>query len=130
MSRGIGIAQRSGRYRETPFGLHRYYLGMKSSRFYVGQLVEHLKFGYRGVVFSVDAEFSLSEEWYDQVAKSRPPKDQPWYHVLVDQGRHTTYVAERHLAASPSSDQIEHPALGEFLGRFDGERYLPKRAPH
>ena len=103
---------------------------MKSSRFYVGQLVEHVKFGYRGVIFSVDAQFSLSDEWYDQVARSRPPKDHPWYHVLVDQGNHATYVAERHLATSASSSQIEHPALGEFFGRFDGERYLPKRALH
>ena len=130
MSRRIGLNQLAGRFGETPLGLRGYYLGMKSSQFYVGQLVEHMKFGYRGVVFSVDAEFSLSEEWYDQVAKSRPPKDQPWYHVLVDQGEHATYVAERHLAASASSDQIEHPALGEFFGRFDGERYLPKRTPH
>ncbi|TDJ37735.1 MAG: heat shock protein HspQ [Gammaproteobacteria bacterium] len=103
---------------------------MESSRFYVGQLVEHVKFGYRGVIFSVDAQFSLSDEWYDQVAKSRPPKDHPWYHVLVDQGDHATYVAERHLAASASSNQIEHPALGEFFGRFDGKRYLPKRPLH
>jgi heat shock protein HspQ len=110
--------------------LQRYYVGMKSSQYYVGQLVEHLKFGYRGVIVSVDAEFSLSDEWYDQVARSRPPKDHPWYHVLVDRGDHATYVAERHLAASASSRQIEHPALGEFFGRFDGERYLSKRALH
>jgi heat shock protein HspQ len=130
VSRLIDPAQLVGRFVKTGFGLGRYYLGMKSSQFYVGQLVEHMKFGYRGVVFSVDAEFSLSEEWYDQVAKSRPPKDQPWYHVLVDQGDHATYVAERHLAASARLEQIEHPALGEFFGRFDGERYLPKRALH
>ncbi len=103
---------------------------MKSSRFYVGQIVEHMKFGYRGVIFAVDGEFSLSEEWYEQVAKSRPPKEDPWYHVLVDQGDHSTYVAERHLVESTNPGQIEHPALGEFFSRFDGERYLPKRVVH
>jgi heat shock protein HspQ len=94
--------------------------------FAVGQIVEHLKFGYRGVVFLVDAEFSLSEEWYDTVARSRPPKDKPWYHVLVDGAAHTTYVAERHLAASVDLGQINHPQLGEYFGRYDGHRYWPK----
>ena len=51
--------------------------------FHIGQLVLHAKFGYRGVVFDVDPVFQLSDEWYEQVARSRPPKDRPWYHVLV-----------------------------------------------
>ena len=29
---------------------------MATSRFFVGQLVDHLKFGYRGVVFGVDSD--------------------------------------------------------------------------
>jgi heat shock protein HspQ len=39
--------------------------------------VSHRLFGYRGVVFDVDPEFHLSEEWYEQMARSRPPKDRP-----------------------------------------------------
>ena len=91
--------------------------------FSVGQIVEHNRFAYRGVVFGADEMFSLSEEWYDMVARSRPPKDRPWYHVLVDGGAHTTYVAERHLDASDDHTQIDHPLLGQFFGRFDGQRY-------
>ena len=71
-----------------------------NARFFVGQIVEHNKAGYRGVIFGVDQVFSLSEEWYEQVARSRPPKDRPWYHVLVDGAEHSTYVAERHLVVS------------------------------
>ena len=58
----------------------------ESSRasFSPGQLVHHLRFDYRGVVVDVDATFCGSDEWYEQVARSRPPKDAPWYHVLVD----------------------------------------------
>jgi heat shock protein HspQ len=78
----------------------------------------------------VDAEFSLSEEWYEQVARSRPPKDRPWYHVMVDGATHTTYVAERHLTVSEDTSQIEHPALGRMFGSFDGRRYLPSEAAH
>ena len=44
-----------------------------NARFFVGQIVEHNKAGYRGVVFGVDQVFSLSEEWYEEVARSRPP---------------------------------------------------------
>ena len=103
---------------------------MKSSQFFVGQIIEHLKVGYRGVIYGIDAEFSLSEEWYEQVARSRPPRDQPWYHVMVDDATHTTYVAERHLAPSDDLSQIDHPALGQAFSRFDGSRYLPNELPH
>lgn len=94
-----------------------------NARFFVGQIVEHNRFGYRGVVFGVDAEFGLSEEWYEEMARSRPPKDRPWYHVLVDGALHSTYVAERHLEASENPSQISHPLLGEYFDRFDGSRY-------
>ncbi len=94
-----------------------------NARFFVGQIVSHNRFGYRGVVFGVDAEFGLSEEWYEEMARSRPPKDRPWYHVLVDGALHSTYVAERHLDASDDLGQIEHPWLGEYFDRFDGSRY-------
>jgi heat shock protein HspQ len=40
-------------------------------RFMIGQVVHHKLFNYRGVVVDIDARFSLSEEWYEQVARSR-----------------------------------------------------------
>ncbi len=101
-----------------------------TARFFVGQLVEHLKFGYRGVVFGVDPEFSLTEEWYEQVAKSRPPKDQPWYEVMVDGASNTTYVAQRHLQASEDFSQISNPFLGRYFGGFDGRKYVPRQRAH
>ena len=103
---------------------------MSASRFHLGQLVDHLKFGYRGVVFGVDAQFSLSDEWYEQVARSRPPKDAPWYQVMVDGATNTTYVAERHLQASEDFSQIDNPFLGEYFSGFDGNKYLPSRPVH
>ena len=92
-------------------------------KFTPGQLVVHTRFAYRGAVHAVDPVFSASEDWYEQVARSRPPKDAPWYHVLVDGSDHTTYVAERHLQADTDLAQIEHPLLGRFFQAFDGERY-------
>lgn len=87
------------------------------ARFHVGQFVRHQLFGYRGVIFNVDAVFSGDDEWYEQVARSRPPKDEPWYHVLPSGEQHTTYVAERNLAADQSTASIEHPLLATL---FDG----------
>lgn len=46
-------------------------------KFCVGQLIHHKKFNYHGVVLGVDPEFNNTEEWYEIMAQSRPPKDQP-----------------------------------------------------
>ena len=94
-----------------------------AARFNIGQVVTHSGFGYRGVVFDVDPHFNLSEDWYRRVALSRPPKDQPWYHVLVDGQEHTTYVAERHLLAPVDPTPIHHPLLDRFFNRFNGVSY-------
>jgi heat shock protein HspQ len=69
------------------------------TKFSVGQPIHHRLFDYRGIIVDVDLEFKQSEEWYDQMARTRPPKDKPWYHVLVadDKGMRRTYVAECNL---------------------------------
>lgn len=100
---------------------------MADPKFYIGQLVHHRKFDYRGVVVDVDPEYQGSEEWYELMARSRPPRDAPWYHVLVHGARHSTYVAERHLEPDTSGEQIDHPALGHFFDRFEGGRYIRGR---
>lgn len=87
------------------------------ARFRVGQLIHHRLFDYRGVVVDVDATFQGTEDWYRTVARSRPPKDQPWYHVLVHQGEHMTYVAERNLEPDLTGEPVIHPGLDQF---FDG----------
>jgi heat shock protein HspQ len=90
-------------------------------KYFVGQIVHHNRFDYRGVVVDVDASFQGSDAWYDQVARSRPPKDQPWYRVLVDGGEHETYVAERHLEVTPDTTPVSHPdLLNQFSGYKDG----------
>lgn len=90
-------------------------------KFFVGQIIFHSRFNYRGVVVDVDASFQGSQAWYEQVARSRPPKDQPWYRVVVDGGDHQTYVAERNLEAAPDTAPVSNPALAElFTGYRDG----------
>ena len=92
--------------------------------FFVGQLVYHAKFNYRGVIIDVDPEFMLPDAWYEQVAKSRPPKDQPWYHVLVHGSGQQTYVAQKHLVTDTSDEPIEHPAIKEHFAEFKQGRYI------
>jgi hypothetical protein len=51
--------------------------------FSIGDFVHQKLFDYRGVIVDVDPQMMLSDEWYEAVARSRPPKDQTWYRVLV-----------------------------------------------
>ena len=93
------------------------------TRFAVGELIHHRLFDYRGVIVDVDRNFQGSEEWYETVARSRPPKDKPWYHVLVHGSDHTTYVAERNLEPDSGTDPVEHPLLDHFFAAFENGRY-------
>lgn len=93
------------------------------AKFSIGQLINHLKTDYRGVIFDIDPVFSGTEDWYETMAVSRPPKDKPWYHVLVDGQTYTTYVAERHLTADESGRPISHPMLDSFFSKFEDGRY-------
>ena len=100
---------------------------MSDVLFSPGQLVRHRLFHYRGVVVDVDPTFQLSEEWYEQVARSRPPRDQPWYHVLVHDAVYATYVAERNLEADSSEQPIRHPLVDEHFGAFSDGRYRSRQ---
>ncbi|MCG8417417.1 MAG: heat shock protein HspQ [Proteobacteria bacterium] len=97
------------------------------AKFQSGQIVHHKRFGYRGVVVSVDQTFQGTEEWYQQVARSRPPKDNPWYHVLVHDSNAETYVAERHLELDESEEPIEHPLVSMFFDELRDGRYIRDR---
>ena len=97
------------------------------AKFSVGELVHHLLFDYRGAIFDVDAEFQGSEERYAQMARSRPPRDEPWYHVLVHNGTHTTYVAERNLEEDLGKAPIHHPLIEEFFDGFENSHYIIRR---
>ena len=97
---------------------------MNNARFSVGQLIHHRLFEYRGVIVDVDATFDGTDEWYEQVARSRPPKDEPWYHVLPHEATHTTYVSERNLEADQTGQPISHPPLEEFFEEYRDGRYV------
>ena len=97
---------------------------ISQAQFSVGELVTHRLFHYRGVIIDVDANFQLTDEWYDMVAQSQPPRNLPWYHVLVHEAQHTTYVAERNLETDPSNEAIAHPLLTSYFNRLEAGRYI------
>ena len=98
-------------------------------RFSVGQLVHHRLFDYRGVVYDVDPTYQGTEEWYEQMARSRPPKDRPWYHVLVHDAPHATYVAERNLAPDEDGESVRHPDIEIWFEGFRDGAHVPRPGP-
>ena len=92
-------------------------------KFSIGQIIHHLRFDYRGVIIDVDADFQGSEEWYREMAKSKPPKNKPWYHVLVNKSNTVTYVAEQNLEEELSPRPIQHPLVKEYFSRFEDGSY-------
>ncbi len=102
----------------------------QTANFGVGEMIHHKLFGYRGVVVDVDATFAGTEEWYDTMARSRPPKDEPWYHVLVHGAEHSTYVAERNLETDPTGEPIAHPVLDRIFDELRDGVYVRHRPVH
>lgn len=100
-------------------------MSAQEAKFRVGQLVRHKLFDYRGVVFDVDPIFLGTEEWYAQMARSQPPKDRPWYHVLVHDAIHTTYVAEQNMEPDFDLAPIRHPQVDDLFEGLGEDGYIP-----
>lgn len=100
------------------------------AKFAIGQVIHHRLFDYRGVIVDVDPIFHGTEQWYEQMAKSRPPKNRPWYHVLVHNATHQTYVAEQNLELDLSQDPIDHPFVTAVFTEFRHGAYVVKHRPN
>ena len=98
----------------------------QKAKFRIGQPIEHKLFKYRGVIYDVDPVFQGTEEWYENVALTRPPRDKPWYRILVHNALHETYVAERNLDADNSNEPIRHPLVDELFDGYDNGVYTGK----
>ena len=99
-----------------------------SAKYSLGQVVRHKKHPFRGVIFDVDAIFANTDEWYDSIPEdSRPPKDQPFYHLLAenDHSYYVAYVSEQNLVADQSGEPIDHPDLPDLFGDFENGHYPP-----
>jgi heat shock protein HspQ len=102
------------------------------ARFGIGDVVRHRLLDFRGVIFDVDPEFSNSDEWYEAIPEAmRPPKDQPFYHLLAENSdaSYVAYVSQQNLIRDDSDEPVEHPAIPTMFDKFDGDRY-PLKPEH
>lgn len=102
----------------------------KSASFAIGQVIQHRLFHYRGVIFDVDPDFQGTDEWFEKNVKAgNPSREEPWYHVLIDQDGRVAYVAERNLEAVDVTDAepVEHPLLDNFFTGFNGDHYQSRQ---
>ena len=91
----------------------------------VGELIQHKRYGYRGVVAGRDATCQADHHWYES-NMTQPTRDQPWYHVLVHGAKHTTYVAQENLEVDEGGEQVIHPLAKVFFQHFFGGKYKPR----
>ncbi len=100
------------------------------AHFSIGEVVRHRIFDFRGVVFDVDPVFANSEEWYQAIPEEvRPRKDQPFYHLLAENGEssYVAYVSQQNLLSDDEGGPVSHPAISGIFDAYDGERYQLRR---
>jgi heat shock protein HspQ len=96
------------------------------ARFGIGEVVRHRLFDFRGVVFDVDPVFANSDEWYESIPEAiRPPKDQPFYHLLAENADTTyvAYVSQQNLIPDETDEPIDHPEIAAMFDGLEGGRY-------
>lgn len=104
---------------------------MRQAKFSLGQVVKHRFFPFRGVIFDVDPAFNNTEEWWSAIPEQiRPAKDQPFYHLLAENGEshYIAYVSEQNLIEDESGEPVSHPQVDQiFFNTEDAGRYRPRQ---
>ncbi|MEI6281227.1 MAG: heat shock protein HspQ [Alphaproteobacteria bacterium] len=96
------------------------------AKFAIGQVVKHRIFPFRGVIFDVDPQFANSEEWWQAIPEDmRPRKDQPFYHLLAENGdsAYVAYVSEQNLLPDDTGEPVGHPQAALIFESFDHGTY-------
>jgi heat shock protein HspQ len=91
-----------------------------------GDIVRHRMFDFRGVVFDIDPVFANSDEWYEAIPEEiRPAKEQPYYHLLAENGdsSYIAYVSQQNLMPDAEGGPIDHPQIEAMFDGMDRGRY-------
>ncbi len=103
------------------------------AKFNIGQVVQHKHYGFRGVIFDVDFEYSLDEKWYQEASKAmqrmgQPAinKKQPFYHILTDGSEHESYVSEQNLELAETGKPVRHDSIDQWFTIGFGGQYKPR----
>jgi heat shock protein HspQ len=91
---------------------------VRTAKFGIGQIVQHRKHPFRGVIFDADPIFYNSEKWLNSIPKKgRPSRDQPYYHLFAENSEtsYIAYVSEQNLLLDETAQPVSHPAVGYFF---------------
>ncbi|KRP37291.1 MAG: hypothetical protein ABS34_03510 [Opitutaceae bacterium BACL24 MAG-120322-bin51] len=95
--------------------------------FELGAVVKHKLYHYRGVVVAYDMQCAAGDKWY-LGNETQPPREQPWYHVLVNEsGGLSTYVAQSNLECDVSGQPIDHPQIGSYFSELKEGAYVAQQ---
>ena len=106
-------------------------MSRSKAKFFVGALIHHHLFDYRGVIFDVDPVFANSEEWYEAIPEQiRPERDQPYYHLFAesDDAYYVAYVSQQNLVGDGTGGPVDHPNIDEMFDEFADGRYPMRRS--
>ena len=96
------------------------------AQFSIGEVVKHRLFDFRGVIFDIDPVFANSDEWYEAIPEDvRPPKDQPFYHLLAEnsESSYIAYVSQQNLLPDTLNEPVDHPAIAGMFEDFRQGKY-------
>ena len=99
------------------------------AKFGIGQVVRHLKYPFRGLIYDVDPVFANTEEWWLSIPEDvRPSKEQPFYHLLAEntETEYIAYVSEQNLLADESGEPLRHPQIDEIFVKTEAGNYRAK----
>ncbi len=105
---------------------------IRTAKFFIGQIVRHRVYPFRGVIFDVDPVFNHTEEWLEAVPEDvRPSRDQPFYHLLAenDESSYIAYVSEQNLLRDETGEPVEHPQVSELFSDLVDGRYVARENP-
>jgi heat shock protein HspQ len=109
-------------------------MNTRLAKFAIGQVVRHRVYSFRGVVFDVDPSFTNTEEYWLSIPEHiRPPKDQPFYHLLAEneESAYVAYVSEQNLMPDESGQPVGHPQASVIFESFrEGQYKLKPRISH
>ena len=91
--------------------------------FRVGQVVNHKRFGYRGVIVDAHTGYEGTDELSGRVSPTASDRNRPWYQILVHNREIETYEAESNLEPDESKEPVNHPFVPVFFNQFEDGSY-------
>lgn len=95
------------------------------TKYNIGDVIQHKLFDFRGVIVDVDADFQGDDKWYEKHTVNSPSKDQPWYHVLVDDDNGVAYVSEQNVHTDGSETDVSNTMIDMILASNGDGKYQP-----